>query len=82
MYYYGIYSSVNAFSTHFDDDVKKKYAIWVAHWYVNKPSFKGKWGVWQYSEKGKVNGISGYVDIDHGDVNYENIIKKGHYNGY
>ncbi len=44
MYYYGIYSSVNAFSTHFDDDVKKKYAIWVAHWYVNKPSFNGKWG--------------------------------------
>ncbi len=60
----------------------KKKDIWVAHWNVNKPSFKGKWGVWQYSEKGKVNGISGYVDTDHGDINYENIIKKGHYNGY
>ncbi len=39
-------------------------------------------GVWQYSEKGKVNRISGYVDTNHGNINYENIIKKGHYNGY
>ena len=46
-YYCGIYSSASAYSTHFEDDVKKNYAIWVAHWGVKKPSFNGKWGVWQ-----------------------------------
>ena len=81
-YYCGIYSSASAYTTHFEDEVKKKYAIWVAHWGVNKPSYNGKWGVWQYSEKGKVNGISGAVDLDYGNINYEDIIKKGHYNGY
>ena len=81
-YYCGIYSSASAYSTHFEDDVKKKYAIWVAHWGVKKPSFNGKWGVWQYSEKGKVKGIGGNVDLDYGQIDYEPIIKKGHYNGY
>ena len=81
-YYCGIYSSASAYSTHFEDDVKKNYAIWVAHWGVKKPSFNGKWGVWQYSEKGKVKGIGGNVDLDYGQIDYEPIIKKGHYNGY
>ena len=81
-YYCGLYCGASDYGTHFEDDVKKKYPIWVAHWYVKKPSINGKWGVWQYSEKGNVKGIQGNVDLDYGQIDYEPIIKKGHYNGY
>ena len=80
-YYCGIYSSASAYSTHFEDDVKKNYAIWVAHWGVKKPSFNGKWGVWQ-TGVGRVKGYNNDVDADIGQIDYEPIIKKGHYNGY
>ena len=80
-FYCGFYSSAS-FYTLFDDDLKNKYPIWVAHYGVKKPGYNGKWGIWQYSSKGKVNGIKGKVDMDVAKVDYEPIIKKGHYNGY
>lgn len=45
--------------------------LWIAHWNVDKPHIPQTWkksGLtwlwWQYSSKGKVNGISGFVDLD------------------
>ena len=54
---------------------KKKYD-------VDKPGYTGDWGIWQYSSKGSVDGISGNVDMDKAVIDYEPIIKKGHFNGY
>ncbi len=34
----------------------------------------GDYGIWQYSSKGKINGIQGNVDLDYGFVDYEKII--------
>lgn len=39
------------------------YDVWVAHYYVNKPSYSGH-QIWQYSDNGQVSGISTAVDID------------------
>ena len=80
-FYCGFYSSASFYSL-FEDDLKNNYPIWVAHYGVNKPGYKGKWGIWQYSSKGKVDGIKGNVDLDIAKVDYEPIIKKGHYNGF
>lgn len=41
--------------------------LWIAHYEVTKPGDNGVWDQWavfQYSSRGKVNGISGYVDLN------------------
>ncbi|HEY2888528.1 MAG TPA: glycoside hydrolase family 25 protein [Candidatus Limnocylindrales bacterium] len=44
--------------------------LWIAHWGTSSPSVPGSdwasksWHVWQYSDCGKVSGISGCVDLD------------------
>lgn len=43
-----------------------KYFIFIARYGMSEPVLrgKGKYGIWQYSEKGRVKGIKGYVDLD------------------
>lgn len=44
-----------------------KYPLWVAQYGVNEPQDNGKWNNWegyQYTSSGRVNGISGNVDLD------------------
>ena len=43
----------------FDD-----YPYWIAHYYVNKVQYKGKWKFWQHTDAGKLPGIKGYVDFN------------------
>ena len=82
-YYCGIYCSSYYFKTFISEEIKQKYEIWVAHWGVDKPIYEGKWGIWQYSSKGHLDGIqSRYVDLDTAIINYEPIIKKIGKNGY
>ena len=40
-----------------------KYNTWLAH-YTNETSYKGKYFMWQLSNRGKVAGINGDVDFD------------------
>ncbi len=37
--------------------------IWLAHW-TNKTNYSGKYSFWQYTDSGKVSGISGNVDMN------------------
>lgn len=57
------------------------YAVWLAQ-YASKPTYSGKYGMWQYSSTGKVNGISGNVDMNWCYVDYPSAIKKAGLNGY
>lgn len=44
------------------------YPIWVANYGVEEPETNGKWSAWvgfQYSDRGRIDGISGYVDLNH-----------------
>lgn len=43
----------------FDD-----YPYWIAHYYVDKVEYKGKWKFWQHTDAGRVPGIRGYVDFN------------------
>ena len=81
-YFCGIYASAYPLNNSFDKDCKDKFAIWVAHYGVDRPGYHGNWGIWQYSNTGSVNGISGNVDLDKALIDYEPIIKKNHLNGY
>lgn len=40
-----------------------KYDIWLAH-YVEKTNYTGDYKIWQLTDKGKVDGITGLVDIN------------------
>lgn len=62
--YSDAYNAINVF----DDDLAKQYPIWVADYGVSKPKKNEKWNFWvgfQYTNKGIVNGIDGYVDKDY-----------------
>lgn len=48
----------------YDAERLTRWPIWVAHVGANKPSYKGKWDVWQYTWTGKLDGINGNVDMD------------------
>ena len=67
--------------THTADDIKSRYTIWLAHW-VDKTNYTGAYGIWQHSEKGKVAGINGNVDLDVGYKDFPTIIKAKGLNGY
>ena len=80
-YYCGIYSSTNYLNNYFNDYVKEKFTIWVAHWDVEKPTYKGTYHVWQYTV-GSTPGISGRCDLDKGYLDFEPIMKENGLNGY
>ena len=44
--------------------LSKKYVDWVAE-YNKKCNYDGNYSMWQYTSKGKVPGINGYVDISY-----------------
>ena len=80
-YFVGLYGSASSLTTHTADDIKSRYTIWLAHW-VDKTNYTGAYAVWQYSEKGKVDGISGNVDLDICNKDFPTIIKGKGLNGY
>lgn len=45
------------------NEISKDYEIWLAN-YVSSTSYTGDYTYWQYSSTGKVNGISGNVDMN------------------
>ena len=80
-YFTGLYGSASSLTTHTADDIKSHYTIWLAHW-VNQTNYSGAYGIWQYSEKGKVDGISGNVDLDICYKDFPTIIKGKKLNGW
>jgi lysozyme len=81
-YFVGIYGSAySGFRERMDDSRLSAYTHWVAQ-YASKCTYSGKYGIWQYSSSGRVNGISGNVDMDLSYVDYPSMIKGGGFNGY
>lgn len=80
-YFVGLYGSYNSLITFTDEDIRKRYAIWLAHWNVTKSPYSDPYGLWQYSV-GKIEGVSGDCDLDYGYVDYPTKIKESGLNGY
>ena len=75
------YGYASSLVTHTADDIKSRYTIWLAHW-VDQTNYCGAYGIWQHSEKGKVAGINGNVDLDICYKDFPTIIKGKGLNGY
>ena len=81
-YYAVIYSYASFLNNKVPADCKQKYDVWVAAFDVARPPYSGAYGMWQYSEKGRVNGISGKVDLDIAYKDYPAIMRRTGLNGY
>lgn len=59
----GVYGSRNWYNNRLYADKLDKYFIWLAE-YRSIPLYQGYYQMWQYTSKGKVDGIEGNVDLD------------------
>lgn len=61
----GVYANLNWWNKYLEPTAKLSFAMWLAQ-YNDKMTYKpaGYVGMWQYTSSGKVNGISGKVDMD------------------
>ena len=74
----GVYCNTNWFNNYVDKNqiINKGYYIWQAHYYPSESNPELKYDkssicdIWQYSEKGHVDGINGYCDLN---VSYKNF---------
>jgi len=81
-YFCGIYASdISGFKDRLDIDHINSRAKWVAS-YGSKPTYTKSYGMWQKSDKGRVPGIAGDVDLDECFVDYPKIIKNAGDNGF
>lgn len=81
-YYAGLYCSASPLTDYVSKEVAGGYALWVAQYNYKCTYSLNKYGMWQYSDNGKIGGISGSVDMNYCYVDYPSIIKSGGYNGY
>lgn len=81
-YWGGLYMSSYYLKNYTDDDIKVKYALWVADYSSNSPDYDGTYGMWQKSSTGTVTRIDGNVDIDECYVDYPQDMKTARLNGF
>lgn len=80
-YYAMIYSNCNWLENHlYKDELLAKYDLWLAHWNADKPKYPC--GIWQTTDKGIVDGISGTVDLNTSFKDYPAIMKAKGINGF
>lgn len=60
----GLYTNADFSNNYFFKTIQEQYDLWIAQ-YTSRCTFSGKYTMWQYSEKGRVNGISGNCDMDY-----------------
>lgn len=73
-YFVSIYASTSWLNTQLDMDQLKQYDVWVAHYGVLIPSYQGKFGMWQYTDKGRLKGYNGNLDFNRSYRDYKTII--------
>ncbi|MBR4084561.1 MAG: hypothetical protein IKK33_09820 [Lachnospiraceae bacterium] len=65
----GIYANKNWLEGKLDMNILGVYKVWLAQ-YASEPTYQGRYDLWQYKDTGKVNGISGMVDLNSSYLGY------------
>ena len=87
-YYPGIYSGRNFIKYNMDpEQLTARFEIWAAHYpmsmsLLGNDYYVNEYSMWQYTEKGSVDGVTGNVDKNICYKDYPAIIQKYGYNGY
>ena len=80
-YFCGIYASLSYYNNYFNEEVKRRFTIWVAQ-YNTHCDYKGDYKIWQKSSHGNVSGINGRVDLDECYYDFPSLIKEKKMNGF
>jgi GH25 family lysozyme M1 (1,4-beta-N-acetylmuramidase) len=75
-YYCGVYSFDSFFTSFLDETIPERFTIWAARVEKVKPTCAKTYDIWQYSWKGKINGINGDVDLNICYKDFPTIIKE------
>lgn len=70
-----IYTGYKFKMRYLNDSIFNEYPYWIAHYYVKKLGYKGKWRFWQHTDCGKVQGIKGNVDCNIFNGSLEELIQ-------
>ncbi|MDE5557812.1 MAG: hypothetical protein K2J32_09040 [Ruminococcus sp.] len=81
-YYTAIYSFKSAFENNISSGIKNRYDTFLSHIGVEQTDYSGNYGLWQYSWTGRIDGITGDVDLDYAYKDYPAIIKNSGLNGF
>ena len=68
-----LYASRSSIKSNWDFNAVSGYDFWLAH-YIDATDYEGEYAMWQYSCKGRVNGIGGNVDLN---VSYYRYVNNG-----
>ena len=74
-YYVGIYASLSVLNGILDSEELAPFDKWVAQW-GSDFSYKGRSGMWQYTDDERIPGIDTRVDGDKAFYDYPEIIRK------
>ena len=80
-YWVGIYANKYWNTTYLTDSWYDSKARWIAQYYT-ECTYAGEYGIWQYSSSGKVDGITGNVDMNYAYLDYPSLIKNAGKNGH
>ncbi len=79
----GYYTAIYSFKSAFENNISaSKYDTFLSHVGVEQTDYSGDYGLWQYSWTGKIDGITGDVDLDYAYKDYPKIIKNAGLNGF
>lgn len=62
-YYAMLYANKDWLENRLDMDRLSRFDVWLAQW-NEEPTYKGQFGIWQYSSEGSIPGVPGRVDLD------------------
>ena len=65
----GVYANKSWLTEKIDASALGSYKIWLAQ-YADKPTYSGRYDIWQYQSTGKVSGINGDVDMNWSYLGY------------
>lgn len=80
--YYGMLYTFKSFAeTHLNMSGLAMYDVCIAQW-ADKCTYAGNYGIWQYSNTGRVDGIQTDVDLNYAYQDYAAIIRAAGLNGF
>lgn len=65
----GLYTNIDFSNNYFFKSTQRQYDVWIAQ-YRSRTTYSEPYVMWQYSDKGKVSGISGYCDMNYSYKDY------------
>lgn len=70
----GVYANLDWFRNYLNnDEIKRRYTTWIAHYGVDQNKYEGQYDVLQYASTGRVTGISGNCDVN---IMYRDLVSE------